>query len=204
MTPRFATALFVLLAFFAIFDARPAESRDNWFGLTWDFALATEDTKDFISDPGYLGFGLEGWSFRKPNVAVGVVLSWQNLYEQTDDVIQIDNVTISGTQVRYIDFISILVGGRFVLGSRYWRIRPLVGIKAGTYRVSQRMEIGTVEIFISKAWHLGVTPEVGVTFLTPWLDVFGYVVADYNYVFSRDDSIDFSYLGLSLGFVYVL
>jgi hypothetical protein len=204
MTPRITVGLFAILSVCSLFDIREARSRENWFGLTWDIAVPTAETKDFISEVGLIGFGAEGWSLRNPNISVGFVTGWQNLYEQTDEIIQIDNVTISGTQVRYIDFIPILIGTRYIFGNRYNRIRPFVGIKAGTYRITQRMDIGTVEIFISKAWHLGVAPEAGTTFLTPWMDIFGFVGADYNYAFSRKDSIDFSYLGISIGFMYVL
>ena len=84
------------------------------------------------------------------------------------------------------------------------RIRPYGAIKAGPYWIYQRLEVGTVKINITRGGHRGVAPEVGITFLTPDLDFYGFMSADFNYVFSRDDSINFTYLSLSLGFVYLL
>lgn len=204
MTPRIAVGLAVILSVCSIFDVHNAQSRQDWFGLTWDLAVPTGKTKDFVSDLGYIGFSVEVWTFAKPNISTGFVAGWQNIYGETDEIIQIENVTISGKQVRYIDFVPILIGARYNFGNRDYRIRPFVGIKAGTYWIKQRMEIGTGEVVFSKEWHLGLAPEVGVTFFTTSMDLYGFVSADYNYAFSRNDSIDFSYLGFSIGLVYVL
>jgi hypothetical protein len=79
-----------------------------------------------------------------------------------------------------------------------------LGLAGGAYWVSQRLEIGTVNLIINERWHVGVAPEAGITFLTPDLDLYGFISADFNYIFSREDSIDYTYVTLSLGIVYLL
>ena len=147
---------------------------------------------------------MESRSFVTDNLATGFVIGWHNIYEKTGDTTtQIDNVTISGTQVRYIDFIPILAAANFHFFDRSYRIRPYVGAKGGVYWVKQRVEIGFVDVIINKNWHLGAAPEAGFTFLTGAMDIYGIVSGDYTYILSREDSIDYTYWSVSLGFVYV-
>ncbi|MCK5406898.1 MAG: hypothetical protein KAJ37_05570 [Candidatus Krumholzibacteria bacterium] len=203
MVLRKTSLLVAAVAIYASFSVNDARAYDVWGIIMYDISFATGATRDFISDPGYIGISVEGRSFDKNHVSTGFVIGWQNLYEKTDEIIQLDNVTISGTQVRYLDFLPILWGVNYHFGDRSCRLRPYLGAKVGTYYVSQRVDIGTVEIIVNRNWHLGVSPEAGFTFLTPTTDFYGFLSADYNYVFSRDDTIDYSYAGLSIGFVYV-
>jgi hypothetical protein len=195
--------LVAAIAIYASVGVNYARAYDVWGIITYDIAFATGATRDYISETGFIGFGVEGHSFDRNHISTGFVIGWQNLYEKTDEILHVDNVTISGTQVRYLDFLPFLWGVNYHFGDRSYRLRPYVGAKAGTYYVSQRVDIGTVEIIVNRNWHLGVSPEVGFTFLTPTTDFYGFLSADYNYVFSRDDSVDYSYVGLSIGFVYV-
>lgn len=175
-----------------------------WFMMTWEPSIAVGDTRKYIDSPGYIGFGVEGRSFQNRNLAWTVSAAWHNMYQTTDDLIQIDNITISGTQVRYLDFVPLLVGTDYHFLDRGRRIRPFVGIAGGAYWVSQKTDIGTVEVIINKKWHVGVAPEVGITFLTPDLEFYGFISSDFNYIFSRGDSIDYTYVTIKLGFVYLL
>jgi outer membrane protein W len=126
------------------------------------------------------------------------------MYKTTRELIQIENITIAGTQVRYLDFIPITIGVDYHFLGRDSRVRPYVGVAGGAYRVRQRMEIGTVNLIIHRDWHAGVVPEAGFTFLTPDMEFYGFISAEFNYVFSRDDSIDYTYVTFSLGIVYLL
>lgn len=183
---------------------RDASAYDVWFMITYDVSLATGETGDFVGDPGWRGFGVQGWSFRSPRLSWGFVTGWHNFYEKTAETFQIENVTISGTQARFLDAIPALVGVNYHFGDRGYRVRPYLGVKGGAYWISHRVEIGTVNVIINRKWHLGVAPEAGITFLTPDLEFYGFLSADYNHAFSRDDSIDYTYLSLSIGFVYIL
>lgn len=175
-----------------------------WFILTYEPSIAVGETRDFVSDPGYWGVGAEWRSFRdSDNLAWSLSASGQVMYEKTDELIQIDNTTISGTQVRYLDFIPLTIGLEYHFLSRRNRVRPFVGLSSGAYWVRQRIEIGSVNLILNKNWHLGLAPEVGITFLTPDLDIYGFISSDFNYVFSRDDSIDYTYVTLKLGIVYL-
>ena len=201
---RKQSILYLTMIVVLFFGASSTRAREDWFLLTWDIQIPVGDTRDFISDTGWRGFGLESRSFVTDNLNTGFVIGWHNFYEKTGDTTtQIDNVTISGTQVRYIDFIPILVAANFHFFDRSYRIRPYVGAKGGVYWVKQRVEIGFVDVIINKNWHLGAAPEAGFTFLTGAMDLYGIVSGDYTYILSREDSIDYTYWSVSLGFVYV-
>lgn len=195
--------LAVAVAVYAIVGANSARAYNVWGIITYDLSFATGATRDFVGDPGYIGVALEGRSFDWDHLATGLLVGWQNFYEKTHETTQVGNVAITGTQVRYLDSLPILAGLYYHFGDRSYRLRPYVGAKAGTYYISQRVKIGTVEVIVSKRWHLGVAPEAGFTFLTQTMDFYGFACVDYNYAFSRYDSIDFSYVGLSVGIVYV-
>jgi hypothetical protein len=191
----------ILVTIFSVSDSR---AREDWFILTYDISIPVGDTADFISEIGWRGIGIEGRWFVTDNFNPGFVLGWQNMYEKfTDATTQVDNATISGTQVRYLDFIPILVGANYHFFDRSYRIRPYVGVKGGVYWVKQRVEIGFVDVIINKNWHLGAAPEAGFTFLTGSTDIYGFVSGDFTYVLGREDSIDYTYWGVSLGLVYV-
>jgi hypothetical protein len=175
-----------------------------WFGVTYEPTLAVGDTRDYISRPGYYGVGVEWRSFRDNRLALSLSASWQVIYETTDDILQVNNTTISGTQVRYIDFIPLAAGANYHFLSRNNRIRPFMGLAAGAYWVKQRFEIGSVDFILNKNWHFGLAPEVGITFLTPDMEFYGFLSSKFNYIFARENSIDYTYVTLRLGIVYLL
>jgi hypothetical protein len=184
--------------------ASGSDAREDWFLVTWDLSMGSGDTRDFISDVSWRGFGVESRSFVTDNLNLGFVLGWHNLYEKTTDAIEeIDNATISGTQVRYIDFIPVLASANFHFFDRTYRIRPYVGAKGGAYWVKQRVEIGLVDVVLNKNWHLGVAPEIGITTSSWARDVYGFFSGDYTYILGREDSIDYTYWGFSAGLVFL-
>jgi hypothetical protein len=193
-----------LVATSAVSGADRARAGVVWFMMTYEPSLAVGKTADFIDSPGYIGFGVESRSFETGSLAWSFSAAWHNMYQTSDDLIHVDNVTISGTQVRYLDFVPILLGTEYHFFSRGARVRPFAGFSAGAYWVTQKMDIGTVEVIFNKKWHIGVVPEVGITFLTPDLEFYGFVSSDFNYIFSRGDSIDYTYVTVKLGFVYLL
>jgi hypothetical protein len=71
------------------------------------------------------------------------------------------------------------------------------------YWVKQRVEVGFVDVIVNRNWHVGFAPEAGISFLTGSMDIYGFINGDFTYILGRDDSIDYTYLGVSLGFVYV-
>ena len=175
-----------------------------WFGITWEPTIAVGDAGDYLSRPGYYGIGLDGRAFQTDHLAWSLAVSWQVLYETTSDLLQIGNVTITGTQVRYFEFVPVLAGANYHFLGRKNRVRPFVGLGAGAYRVKQRFEIGSVNFVLNQDWHFGLAPEAGFTFLTTDMELYGFVSSKFNYVFSRDDSIDYTYVTIRLGIMYLL
>lgn len=197
--------LLLLLGFLALLQmSATARAREDWVLLTYDVSFPVGDTGDFIDAVGWRGFGLEGRSFITDQINGGFVLGWHNLYQKSEDkTAQIDNVTISGTQARFIDFVPILAGVNYHFFDRSYRIRPYVGVKGGLYWIKQRVEVGFIDVIVNRNWHVGLAPEAGFTFLTGELDIYGFVNGDFTYILGRDESIDYTYVGMSLGFVYV-
>jgi hypothetical protein len=188
----------------AVTGAREVRSQGMWIVMTYEPSIAVGDAGDFVDEPGWYGAGLEWRSFKSDHVAWSLSASWQTMYMTTRDLIIMDNVTIGGTQVRYLEFIPLTVGLEYQPLGRRSRFRPYLGVAGGAYYVKQRMEIGTVELIINKNWQAGVVGQAGISFLTPNMDIYGFIGADYNYVFSRGGSIDYTYVTMRLGIVYLL
>jgi hypothetical protein len=205
LTPHRSIILALAVSIGVCAGASESRSQGMWVLLTYQPTIAVGDARDFVSDPGYYGFGAEWRSFRESkNLSWSLSASGQVIYGKTDELIQLGNTTISGTQVRYLDFVPLLVGLDYHFLSRKSRVRPFVAAAGGAYWVRQRVQIGTYDVIINKNWHLGLAPEIGITFLTPDLEFYGFVSSAFHYVFSRDDSIDYTYVTLKLGFVYLL
>ena len=74
------------------------------------------------------------------------------------------------------------------------------GLGIGTYWIEEKLDMGIFTITDSN-WHFGLAPEVGLMYQVKY-DTYFYFNCKYNYAFSTSGSIDYSFLGLNVGFIY--
>ena len=83
----------------------------DWFGIaTWNVSVPDGDTKNFVDETSFLGFGLEFRKEFRPKTTVGILGSWEVFHERRDGSIDIGSGTITGTNDRYINSFPIMLG----------------------------------------------------------------------------------------------
>lgn len=177
-------------------------AQDNFFGITYNTAITTGETHDFIDSYSWGLMGLEWKKMMNDNVSVGINLAWQIMSQKVENAsidIPETNITISGTQVRYLNYIPINVTTSYHFNPQ-GKVIPFVGAGAGLYSVMQRIDVSGF-VTDNNTWNFGVYPEVG--FLIPTggaADLF--INSKYHYMFETSNGPSHSYLNINVGFSY--
>jgi len=191
----------------ALFAATAMAQDAAMTGATWNIGLATGRMSDFLSEPSFGGFGIEGRRFLSDDFSVGASFSWNYWSEMTGDIIPLKHGALSGTQIRYVNSIPLLLNAHYFIGGRRDQFRPFLGVNVGTYYITQRLDMG-VYTLQNDNWHFGLAPEAG--FLIE-MSRGTYLMATgrYNYAFDAGDTMagasknDLSYWGINIGFMWM-
>jgi hypothetical protein len=155
--------------------------------VTWQVSGGLGDTKDFIDDVSFLGFGLEGRSYLGRHWTVGLSFDWQVWDQQTTDPIHIEGGTISGRQYRYINAFPLLLNLHLYAGNIH-DFRMYLGGGVGAYYIMKRLQIGLANLE-DNDWFFGGGPEFG--FLIPMGEMYFRASGRMNYaVRNLSDSED--------------
>lgn len=185
-----------------------AKAQDWWWGITYNMSAtaslpgSSDSDVTFVDDFSFRGIGLEARYVpnRGGNLSYGFSGSWNVLNEKTNEVVNLPDAAISGTQLRYFNSVPLLVNAHYYFGSR-GGIRPYAGINAGTYWIERRVDIGLSSIKDDN-WHFGWAPELGVIVPLGRPEVALIANARYNWAFSAGGSGDQKYWGFNVGFMY--
>lgn len=190
--------LTLLIALIGLF----ATAQESNFIITYQMSLPVAETSDYINSFGGRGFGME-WRqhLESAPISFGLSVDWNVLYEKTEDrYMNADQgIVADGKQYRYMNVAPILAHANYYF-NKDAIVNPYVGVGVGTYYINQRTEFGQWAI-VEKNWHFGFAPEIGaVADINPSVDMIFSV--RYNYALKAGNSIDHSYLGFNIGFVY--
>ena len=167
------------------FVSRPAEAQYGWWsGVTYQAALAQQDSREFSSGLEWRNFGLDFRRMLSPQASIGFYTGWHTFNDQVDGVLNFDQVDVSGLQRRFLNAFPLLLTGHWYFQDAR-RGGAFVGLGAGTYWIENRVEVGRTSLATDE-WHFGLAPEVGWAFdtasgLAPYLSV------RYNYAFEAGD-----------------
>jgi opacity protein-like surface antigen len=187
-------SLALCLVFMTAGEVR-AQSRDWWFGATYQGALPGGDTKDFTEGFSWRNIGIEGRTLLKDNLSLGLYAGWNVFNDEVDGTISLGGADVSGYQSRFVNAIPLLATIH-LYSSRRSGVRPYIGGGLGTYWVENRVELGLTGLE-SDNWHFGLAPEVG--FAMPMQNnVAAYVSVKYNYAFEAGD-VSHSYWTFGIG-----
>jgi opacity protein-like surface antigen len=178
-----------------LFSAGEAAAVPWFWGVTYQMAQPTGDTREFTDDFSFWNLGAEGRAAISENMSAGVFFGWNSFYEDVNEVISFDNIDISGPQLRHVNAIPMLANFNYYFGQPSG-LMPFIGAGVGTYWIENQMEISTVS-FTNSNWHFGLAPEVGVT-MRIGQAVRGLFNVRYNYAFEADD-ITHSYWTFGFG-----
>ena len=167
-------------------------------GVTYNMALPSTETTDFVDETSFRGFGFEARAFSRNNLSVGVSLNWNVFSEVTDELISVDHGHVSGTQRRMVYAVPVMASAHYYFRDPWSRekVIPYAGIGGGAYRIEEILEIGVFEV-IEDSWHFGLAPEVGM--MVPLADLYAMVNLKYNYAFEGGGQQPHSYWGINVG-----
>jgi hypothetical protein len=183
----------------------PAASRaQDWFGMaTWNISMPVEDTKNWVDETSFRGFGLDFRKEFRPKTTIGLGASWEVFHERTSESLVIGDATITGSQDRYINSFPIMLGLHRYFGAA-GGTQPYIGINGGGFILIQTLRIGLAEIE-EDSWEWGAMPEAGL--IIPIQSGSAFVVnARYNWALTGEDldgeDAVLTYWGLRVGFVW--
>jgi hypothetical protein len=188
----------------ALLSLPAVSNAQRWYGMaTWNISIPEDDTKKFVDETSYRGFGLEFRKQVKESTTLGIMTSWEVFHERTNESFQLQNATITGSQDHYINSFPIMLGLHRYFGAD-GGTRPYIGISGGGFVVIQTLRIGLAEIE-EDSWEWGVMPEVG--FLMPLESGAGLIVnARYSMALTgenlRGDESFLTYWGVRVGLVW--
>jgi hypothetical protein len=197
-----------ILVIIAVFISTASFAQRSFWAFNYEMSFSAGEQSDYISDPSFRGWGVDGRGFLTQNFSVGGSFSWEvfdQIYRnlETDLTDVTDNVSgaITGAQYRYINTLPILVNAHYYLGSN-GAMRTYFGLGLGTAYMEQRTDIGFVSIS-ANGWGLALQPEVGV--LIPFgLSGGGLNVAGkFRYTTKTSDTIPVSFFTLAVGFGFI-
>ena len=191
-----------ILVGIALLISTVTTAQDNFFAITYNTALTTGETNDFISKYSWGAMGLEWKKMLNDEVSVGFNIAWQIMSQKVEnDVIEIPdlNLTLAGTQVRYLNYFPMTVTGTYHINPE-GKVIPFIGAGAGLYRVLQRFDISGFA-FDQNTWNFGFYPEAGVIFPTGGSADF-FVNTKYHYILPSNSGPAHSFLNINVGFSY--
>jgi outer membrane protein W len=196
-----------LLAALVIGIAGTAMAQHNALsGITWNIGLPTGNMSNFLSKTSFGGFGFEMHNFLSDDFALGGSVSWNYWSEMTGETIALQQGALSGTQIRYVNSIPLLLNATFYLGGRRDDLRPFLGLNAGAYYILQRLDMGVYSLD-NDQWHFGLAPEFGFLYKTA-SDTYITASGRYNYAFAAGTKINgdaknsVAYWGINIGLAY--
>lgn len=182
------------------FGAEAYAQGESWFGIAYDVSVPTGNTAEFTEGTSFRGVKIGARRALKPNVMIGFMAGWQVFNDETDEVVNLGRADIQGDQFRYTNSFPLMGSLFYSVGGPGARVRPYLGVNAGTYFIERRVEIGTVAI-TEDAWHWGVAPEVGIGFPVGW-HARGFVSATYNWAASSGTAPEQTYWDFAIGMAW--
>ena len=198
----------ILFTGIALLCVPGVSSAQRWFGAaTWNISIPDGDTKKFIDETSYRGFGMDFRKLINDKTTIGLTTSWEVLHQRTSESIEVESdnagITITGSQDRYINSFPIMLGLHRYLGVE-GGTRPYFGINAGGFWLIQTLRVGLAE-WEDDTWEWGVMPEAGL--IIP-LQSGAALIANARYTLGltgenlRGDDSTLSYWGIRVGFAW--
>lgn len=195
--------LFALVVFVSVSSGMTA--RDWNFTFTYNMAVPTGNTAEYIDRFSWVGFGGDiNYSLDDHN-EVGITSGWQRFDVFHRDALAVfDNGSVYGSQVRAVSSVPLLLTVTHTIGDRIDDIQPFIKLGAGMYFMNSRLEMGLYR-FDNTTTHFGLLPSAGVKFrlnrtsdMVVQLDYNGVIDSGENLLGEPDNS--YSYIGIKVGF----
>jgi len=191
------TSVFVVLFGFSSFS----QGGGIW-NFDWNIGFAMGETADFVSEPSFRGFSIDGRGFVANNLTVGGIVGWNTFYESKGFVTEnIGNSgVVHGYKRAYVNAMPIMVNTHYYFSQT--TVMPYAGLGLGTMYVEDRDFVGIYYVQ-NKAWHFALAPEVGIVVPFGNGNTGVNFNAKYNWAAKTKDTPSYSFLTLNIGISYV-
>lgn len=172
------------------------------FSISYDIGLPIGTTSDFIGQPSFRGFGVEGRGFITDNLSYGGSFNWAVFYEEFGpQEWEIDETgTAYGKQYRYINSFPLMATMHYYFGE--WdATRLYAGAGIGAQKIDQRTDFGLYTVNDNN-WRFGFAPEVGVLIPVNFNSSIN-LSAKYQYAVKSGDNDAVSYISFKIGLAFM-
>lgn len=172
------------------------------WNFDWNIGIPLGETADFIDQPSFRGFSVEGKGFVTDNMTVGGQAGWQTFYQDFGWVTEAvgETGTVYGYKRRYLNAVPIMVSWDYYFMQGL--VMPYLGFGVGTYYMESRNFLGSYYIQ-GDDWHFGLAPEVGVAVPFGSGTAGVNVNVKYNMAAKTKDNPAYGWLGVNIGFSYI-
>jgi outer membrane protein W len=198
-----------IIVILVVFLSTASFAQQSFWSFNYHMSFGMGEQADYIADPSFRGWGVDGRAFLTQNVSVGGSFSWEvfdQIYRELDPtpISFTDDIDghISGVQYRFVNTLPIMVNAHYYLGSN-GAVRPYAGLGIGTAYTEQRTDIGFISI-LGKGWGFAVQPEIGVMIPFGLTGVGANVAGKFRYTTKGGDTtipISFFTLAIGIGFM---
>jgi hypothetical protein len=187
--------LYLLAALF-LFVSSVAFSQGTYLGGTYSIGIPLGGMDNYISAGSFRGANFEGLKELNSKVAVGWILGWNVFSEKrANEVYTKDNLTVTGTQYRYMNLFPMLARGIYEFGET-GSTRPFIGAGTGVTADIAKTNIGLYS-FQKTAWHFTIAPEIGIKIPLGYTSLTGSL--RYTYGVKTKELGNLSYFSINLG-----
>ena len=173
--------------------------QNNHWGLSYSFSVPLGGIDNYISAGSFRGANFEGFIDLNANVSAGWLFGWNTFFEKrVNETFVKDNLTLNGTQYRYMNLFPMLGRGIYQLGEQFGT-RPYIGAGLGVTRDIARTDVGLYS-FKKTAWHFTMAPEIGINI--PLTE--GAITGSVRYIYGvkARDLDHISYISFNLGYLF--
>ncbi len=176
-------------------------AQTSLYSMNYTMSFGTGETGEYIKSASFRGFTFEGRGFISDQFSLGGLFTWSTFYEKlAGSTFTSDNYTLTGTQYRYINAYPLLFQAHWYSNPDVFEPRFYLGGGLGPYKIDQRTNFGVWSVE-ERNWHFGISPEVGLV-LPVSMSTMLNVSVRYHYVFKAKNTIDHSWIGLSVGLAW--
>jgi hypothetical protein len=176
-----------------------AFSQGTYLGGTYSIGIPLGGIDNYISAGSFRGANFEGLKEINSNVAVGWILGWNVFSEKrVNEVYTNDNLTLTGTQYRYMNLFPMLARVLYEFGE-HEGTRPFIGSGLGVTADIAKTNIGLYS-FQKTGWHFTIAPELGIKIPLGYGSITGSLRYMYGVKTKELDKI--SYFSINLGMLW--
>jgi outer membrane protein W len=177
-------------------------AQSGYLAATYNTAIPLGNSKDFISNASFRGFGVDGGYYVTKNLSVGLSFSWNGFYEDFPyQTYEVGTISITGLMWRYTNLFPLLATVKYYVPTGI-EFQPYFGLGVGTVITNTTTDFG-IYSNTYRAWTFGLTPEVGFLY---WFNSQTGIKLDatYNWSTKADNIPSQSNIGIALGLIWKL